>query len=123
MNISKRVTKLNAVEEIAGSEPEFPHEYEQILRGGGGFWDDVNGGYLPEDLVLTARREIHQPSLVIRNDPVRLDVGPPPSSSSHLHHSLPLLTSTVALHLWRASFRQNTLWTTIGHVLVHFVRV
>ena len=24
---------------------------------GGGFWDDVYGGYLPEDLVLTARRE------------------------------------------------------------------
>ena len=23
----------------------------------GGFWDDVNGGYLPEDLVLAARRE------------------------------------------------------------------
>ena len=22
-----------------------------------GFWDDVNGGYLPEDLVLTAKRE------------------------------------------------------------------
>ena len=24
---------------------------------GEGFWDDVNGGYLPEDLVLTARRD------------------------------------------------------------------
>ena len=31
--------------------------YDQILKGGGGFWDDVNGRYLPEDLVLTARRE------------------------------------------------------------------
>ena len=27
------------------------------MRGGGRFWDDVNGGYLPEDLVLAARRE------------------------------------------------------------------
>ena len=31
-------------------------EYDQILKGGK-FWDDVNGGYLPEDHVLTARRE------------------------------------------------------------------
>ena len=28
-----------------------------MLEDGGGFWDDVNGGYLPEDLVLAARRE------------------------------------------------------------------
>ena len=28
-----------------------------ILKGGGRFWDDVNGEYLPEDLVLAARRE------------------------------------------------------------------
>ncbi len=48
---------MKAVEEIAGSVPEIPIEYDQILRGGGGFWDDVNGGYLPEDLVLAARRE------------------------------------------------------------------
>ena len=27
------------------------------MKDGGGFWDDVNGGYLPEYLVLTARRE------------------------------------------------------------------
>ena len=27
------------------------------MKGGGRFWDDVNGGYLPEDLVLAARRE------------------------------------------------------------------
>ena len=33
-----------------------PLEHDQILTGGG-FWDDVDGGYLPEDLVLTARRE------------------------------------------------------------------
>ena len=24
---------------------------------GGSFWDDVNGGYLPEDLVLAARHQ------------------------------------------------------------------
>ena len=35
--------------------PEIPQEYE-ILKGGK-FWDDVNGGYLPEYLVLAARRE------------------------------------------------------------------
>ena len=27
------------------------------MKGGGRFWDDVNGEYLPEDLVLAARRE------------------------------------------------------------------
>ena len=48
--------QLNAVEEIAGPAPEILLEYDQILKGGGGFWDDVNGGYLPEDLVLAARR-------------------------------------------------------------------
>ena len=31
-------------------------EYDQILKGGK-FWDDVNGGFLLEDHVLTARRE------------------------------------------------------------------
>ena len=48
---------LNAVEEIAGSVPEIPIEYDQILKERGRFWDDVNAGYLPEDLVLAARRE------------------------------------------------------------------
>ena len=48
---------LNAVEEIAGPVPEIPLEYDQILNQGGGLWYDVNGGYLPEDLVLAARRE------------------------------------------------------------------
>ena len=47
----------NSVEELAGPVPEIPLEYDQILKGGGRFWDDVNGGYLPEDLVLAARRE------------------------------------------------------------------
>ena len=37
--------------------PKFPLEYDQILKDGGGVWDDVNGGYLPEDLVLAAKRE------------------------------------------------------------------
>ena len=49
--------KENAVEEIAGPVPEIPLEYDQILKGGGKLWDDVNSGYLPEDLVLAARRE------------------------------------------------------------------
>ena len=49
--------QLNAVEEIASPTPEILLENDQILEGGGGFWDDVNGGYLPENLVLTARRE------------------------------------------------------------------
>ena len=42
---------------IAGPVPEILIEYDQILKGGGKFWDDVNGRYLPEDLVLAARRE------------------------------------------------------------------
>ena len=49
--------QLHAVEEISGPAPEIPLEYDQILKGGRGFWDAVNGGHLPEDLVLTARRE------------------------------------------------------------------
>ena len=53
----KENDQLNAVEEIAGPVPETPLEYDQILKDGGRFWDDVNGGYLPEDLVLAARRE------------------------------------------------------------------
>ena len=42
---------------IAGPVPDIPLEYDQILKEGGRFWDDVNGGYVPEDLVLAARRE------------------------------------------------------------------
>ena len=53
----KENDQLNAVEEVVGPAPEIPLEYDQILKGGGKFWDDVNGGYLPEDLVLAARRE------------------------------------------------------------------
>ena len=49
--------QLDAVEEISGPVPEIPLEYGEILKAGGGFWDDVGGGYLPEDLVLAARRE------------------------------------------------------------------
>ena len=52
----KESDQLHSVEEIAGPVPEIPLEYDQILKEGR-FWDDVNGGYLPEDLVLAARRE------------------------------------------------------------------
>ena len=49
----KEKDQLNAVEEITGPVPEIPLEYDQTLKGGK-FWDDVNGGFLPEDLVLVA---------------------------------------------------------------------
>ena len=56
----KETDQLNAVEETAGAAPEIPLEYDQISKGGGRFWDDVNGGYLPQDLMLAAgREEIH----------------------------------------------------------------
>ena len=54
----KGTDPLNAVEEIACPVPEISIEHDQILTDGGGFWDDVNGGYLPEYLVLAARREV-----------------------------------------------------------------
>ena len=44
----KESDQLHSVEEIAGPVPEIPLEYDQIMKGGGKFWDDVNGGYLPE---------------------------------------------------------------------------
>ena len=53
----KKADQLNAVDEIAGPQPEIPLEYDHILKGGGQFWNYVNGGYLPEDLVLAAKRE------------------------------------------------------------------
>ena len=53
----KENDQLNAVEKIAGPVPEILLEYDQILKEEGKFLDDVNGGYLPEDLVLAARRE------------------------------------------------------------------
>ena len=49
--------QLVAVDEFAGPVPAIPIEYEQILKDGGGFWYDVIGGSLPEDLALAARRE------------------------------------------------------------------
>ena len=49
--------QLHSVEEIAGPVPEILLEHDQILKGGGKFWDDVTGGSLPEDLVLSARHE------------------------------------------------------------------
>ena len=53
----KESAQLHAVEEIAGPVAETFLEYDHNLKGGGKFWDDVNGGYLPENLVWAARRE------------------------------------------------------------------
>ena len=50
----KEDDQMNTAGEIAGSIPETSLEYEQILKEGGILWDDVNDGYLPEDLVLIA---------------------------------------------------------------------
>ena len=49
----KEEDQMDTAEEIPGLVPEIPLECEQILKGGG-FRDDVNDGYLPEDPVLTA---------------------------------------------------------------------
>ena len=38
----KENDQLNAVEEIAGPTPEIPLEHNQLLKGGGGFWDDTD---------------------------------------------------------------------------------
>ena len=40
----KENDQLNAVKEMQAQYPEIPLEYDQILKGGGRFWDDVNGG-------------------------------------------------------------------------------
>ena len=53
----KESDQLHSVEEIAGPVPEIPPEYDQIFKEGGRFWDDVHGGYLPQNLVLVSRRE------------------------------------------------------------------
>ena len=53
----KENDQLNVVEEITGPVPGIPLEYDQIMKDRGRIWDDVNCGYLPEDLVLAARRE------------------------------------------------------------------
>ena len=53
----KEYDQLNSVEAIAGPMPQTPLEYDPILKEGGSFWDDVNGGFLPDDLALAARRE------------------------------------------------------------------
>ena len=53
----KESDQFNAAEEIAGPVQEIPLEYDEIVKEGGKFSDDVNSGYLPEDLVLAARRE------------------------------------------------------------------
>ena len=57
MSLLEGNDQLRSVGEIAGPVPETPLECGQILQGGRKIWDDVNGGYLPEDLVLAARRE------------------------------------------------------------------
>ena len=53
----KENDQLNVVQQIARPVLEMPIEKDQILQDGGGFWDEVNGGYLPEDFALTAGRE------------------------------------------------------------------
>ena len=54
----KENDQLNADQEIAGPVPEVPLRIRSNLeRRRRRFWDDVNGEYLPEDLVLAARRE------------------------------------------------------------------
>ena len=44
------------MDEIVGPAPETPLEKDEILKGGGKFWD-VNGVYLCKDIVLAGRRE------------------------------------------------------------------
>ena len=62
MNPEMQTTLLNTyppklIATILKALREQLKENDQILKGGGQFWDDVNGGCLPEDLVLAARRE------------------------------------------------------------------
>ena len=65
MNLEMQTTLLNTylpkliatILKTSGPVPEIPFEYDQVLKEAGRFWDGVNGGYLPEDLVLAARRE------------------------------------------------------------------
>ena len=44
----KEHDQLNTVEEIAGPAPEISIGYDQIVKVGGGFWDDGHRGYLLE---------------------------------------------------------------------------
>ena len=53
----KESDQLHSVEKIAGPMSESLLSLIKILKDGGRFWDDVNGGFLPEGLVLGARRE------------------------------------------------------------------
>ena len=52
---------LSAFEtDIAGpiaEEEEIPAEWRELFLEGGGFWDDVHGGWLPDKLVVAARAE------------------------------------------------------------------
>ena len=54
----KETDQLNAVEENAGPASEILLEHDQILKEGGGFWDDVNGG-CPPDVDRTPTRTTH----------------------------------------------------------------
>ena len=47
---------MSAAEEIAGAVPEIVLDCDQIMKERR-FWDDVNGGDVPQDLVFVARRE------------------------------------------------------------------
>ena len=44
----KENDQLDAVDEIAFPVPEINLEHNQFLKEGGKFWEDVNGGYLPQ---------------------------------------------------------------------------
>ena len=81
---------LSGFDEVAGPVPEFPEipeNYREMLEQGGGFWDDVNGGFLPTDLVLQARAEMRT-NTAAGND------GCPPE----VYRNLPFI---VVLHLWK----------------------
>ena len=51
----KETDQMNAVEEIAGPTPEIPLEHDQILKGGGGFWDDTDKSVDPAHKKIPSR--------------------------------------------------------------------
>ena len=56
INSTRMITRMQ-LKKLQAQLPQFLIEYDQVLKAGRGFWDDVNGGYWPEDHVLAARRE------------------------------------------------------------------
>ena len=52
----KENDQLHSVEETAGPVLEIPLEYDQTLKEGGKFWDDINGWYLPEDRLRDVKK-------------------------------------------------------------------